>query len=57
MSFKLLVNESYGQIFNTKVQTFAELICDALSDLVPFVISKKLKKHPWRHDNFNKVSR
>ena len=57
MSFKLLVNESYGQIFNTKVQTFAELIWDALSDLVPFVLFKKLEKHPWRHVNFNKISR
>ena len=57
MSFKLLANESYGQIFNTKVQTFAELICDVLRDLAPFVLFKKLEKYPWRNVNFNKVAR
>ena len=28
-------------------------ICDALSDLVPFVQFKKCEKHPWRRVNFS----
>ena len=30
-------------------------VCDALSDLVPFVQFKKCKKHPWRSASFSKV--
>ena len=31
------------------------IICDALSDLVPFVQLKKREKHPWRSVTFSKV--
>ena len=31
-------------------------ICDALSDLVPFIQFKKREKHPWRSATFIKVA-
>ena len=31
-------------------------ICDTLGGLVPFVLSKKREKHPWRSIDFSKVA-
>ena len=31
-------------------------ICDALSDLVPFVQFKKRENHPWKSVTFSKVT-
>ena len=39
-----------------KEKHFLGLICDALSDLVPFVQFKKHENHPWRSVNFSKVA-
>ena len=38
------------------MRKITETMCDALSDLVPFVLFKKREKHPWRSVNFSKVT-
>ena len=45
-------------MFNIKFQSSAEQIhiCDALRDLVPFVLFKKREEHPWRSVTFSKVA-
>ena len=35
------------------IELLLEKICDALSNLVPFVQFKKREKHPWRSVNFS----
>ena len=40
---------------NLKLRSRTQL-CDALSDLVPFVQFKKREKHPWRGVNFSKAA-
>ena len=35
---------------------WAEIKCDALRDLVPFVQLKKHEKHPWGSVTFSKVA-
>ena len=32
------------------------IICDALRDVVPFVLFKKRKKYPWSNVTFSKVA-
>ena len=38
------------------LQVSADLICDALHDLVPFAQFKKREKQPWRSVTFSKLA-
>ena len=46
----------WTKIFFSKHNVYDMNICDALHVLVPFVQSKKHKKHPWRSVTFDKIA-
>ena len=52
--FKKILNGSFYPSWNH--WSHSSKICDALSDLIPFVQYKKREKHPWRSVNFCKVA-